>query len=213
MNECLKTRLLIVASLILAGSLLTNAYFYTLQQQGLAEKNNIEKIAADLRNQLAALNNQTDSLLNKKVSLETQLTTIEDQVIALQNQKDSLESENVQIHDENVKIQNQINQTKQEGYPKIVTRLGATDVRSSPAAGHPWSGVIRLYISGEVWNMGTGSARDCRLHVTLYQGEIVANDTYVEMGTINAGTWVDVAANIRYFGEALTNWTIVPQYI
>ena len=83
---------------------------------------------------------------------------------------------------------------------------------STPAAGHPWSGVIRFYISGEVWNLGTGAARDCRLHVTLYQGETVANDTYVELGTINAGTYVDVATNIYYSGEALTNWTIIPEY-
>jgi hypothetical protein len=33
----------------------------------------------------------------------------------------------------------------------------------------------------------------------------------VEMGTIKAGTYVDVAANIYYTGEALTDWTIIPE--
>jgi regulator of replication initiation timing len=202
---------LIAASIILAGSLLANAYFYALHQSGLAEKNNIEKQVGDLKNQLAILINQTDILRNRKASLETQLKTLEDQMANLQNQADNFKNENAHIRDENVGIQNRINQMKQEGFPKIVTRLGATDVRSSPAEGHPWSGVLRLYISGEVWNMGTASARDCRLHVTLYQGKIVANDTYVEMGTIKAGTYVDVAANIYYTGEALTDWTIIPE--
>ena len=48
--------------------------------------------------------------------------------------------------------------------------------------------------------------------MTLYQGETVANATYVELGTINAGSYVDVAADIYYSGEALTNWTIIPEY-
>jgi hypothetical protein len=202
---------MIAASIILVGSLLANANFYTLQQRGLTEKNNIEKQIGDLKNQLAILSNQSDSLLSKKVSLETQLTALEDQIVDLQNQTESHKSENARSRDENAGIQKQINRIKQDGFPKIVTRLGATDVRSSPAAGHPWSGVIRFYISGEVWNMGTDSARDCRLHVTLYQGKIVANDTYVEMRTIKAGTYVDVAANIYYTGEALTDWTILPE--
>jgi hypothetical protein len=137
---------------------------------------------------------------------------LENQITGLKNQTDKRKKENANIYDENAVIQNKINQIKQTGAPKIITRLGATDVRSTPAAGHPWSGVIRFYISGEVWNMGTGSASNCRLHITLYQGEIVANDTYVEIGTIKAGSYVDVAANIFYIGEALTNWLIIPEY-
>jgi regulator of replication initiation timing len=209
----LKTKLaLIVVSVILIGSLAANAYFYALQQHGLAADDDLKKQAADLQSQLATLGNQTDSLQSEKTNLETQITNLENQTAYLQNQTDSLQSENSKLQDENAAIQNQIDQVRLTGAPKIVTRLGATDVRSTPAAGHPWSGVIRFYISGEVWNLGTGSARDCRLHVTLYQGDNVANDTYVELGTINAGSYVDVAANIYYSGEALTNWAIIPEY-
>jgi len=209
----LKTKLaLIVVSVILIGSLVANAYFYALQQHGLAADNDLKKQAADVQSQLVILSNQTNSLQSQKTSLETQVANLENQTGNLQNQTDSLQSENAHIQDENAAIQNQIDQIRQTGAPKIVTRLGATDVRSTPAAGHPWSGVIRFYISGEVWNMGTGAAKDCKLHVTLYQGDSVANDTYVEIGTINAGTYADVAANIYYTGEALTNWTIIPEY-
>jgi hypothetical protein len=209
----LKTKLaLIVVSVILVGSLVANACFYALQQHGLAADNDLKKQAANIQSQLVILSNQTNNMQSEKTILKTQITNLENQIANLQNQTDSLQSENAHVQDENAAIQNQIDQIRLTGAPKIVTRLGATDVRSTPAAGHPWSGVIRFYISGEVWNMGTGAAKDCKLHVTLYQGDSVANDTYVEIGTINAGTYTDVAANIYYTGEALTNWTIIPEH-
>jgi hypothetical protein len=71
---------------------------------------------------------------------------------------------------------------------------------------------IRLYISGEVWNVGTDIARNCKLHVTLYRGGTVVKDTYIELGTINPATFREVATNIYYTGVALTNWTIIPEY-
>jgi regulator of replication initiation timing len=206
----LKTKLaLIVVSVILVGSLVANAYFYALQQHGLAAENDLKKQAADLQSQLSILINQTNSLQSEHANLSAEMADLEGQAANLRNKTDSLQSENSNLQSENAAIQNQIDQI---GTPKILTRLGATDVRSTPAAGHPWSGIIRFYISGEVWNIGTGAAKDCKLHVTIYQGEIVANETYVELGTINAGSYTDVAANIYYTGEALTNWTITPEY-
>jgi len=69
----------------------------------------------------------------------------------------------------------------------------------------------RLYISGEMWNVGTSAAHNCRLHVTLYQGVTVAKDTYIELGIIDVGSYVDVASNVYYTGNALTNWTLTPE--
>ena len=194
------------------GSLTLNSYLYALQQHRLAADNAFEKQAADLQNQLELFSNQTDSLQKQKTNLKIQIANLENQTANLLNQTDSLQIENSRIQDENTAAQNQIEQIQLTGEPKIVTRLGTTDVRSTPAAGHPWSGVIRFYTAGEVWNLGTGSARDCRLHITLFQGDTVANDTYIELGTIKAGTYVNVATNIYYTGEALTNWTIIPHY-
>ena len=206
----MKTKLaLIVVSVILVGSLAANACFYALQQHGLAADNDLKKQAADLPRQLSILSNQTSSLQSENANLSAEMADLEGQAANLLNQTGSLQSENSNLQSENAAIQNQIDQI---GTPKIVTMLGATDVRSTPEAGHPWSGVIRFYISGEVWNVGTGAARNCRLHMTIYQGGTVANETYVELGTINAGTYTDVAANIYYTGEALTNWTIIPEY-
>ena len=203
---------LIVVSVALIASFAANAYFYTLQQNGLAADNDLQKQAANLERQIANLTNQTNSLQNKKTNLETQIATLENQIADLSNQANSLQTEKTNLQSENLAIQNHIDQVRKTGAPKIVTRLGATDVRQSPAAGHPWSGVIRLYIGGEVWNVGTGPALNCGLRVTLYQGNIVANETYVKLGTINAGSYTDVKADIYYAGIALTNWTIIPEF-
>ncbi|MFB3889133.1 MAG: hypothetical protein ACE14S_06550 [Candidatus Bathyarchaeia archaeon] len=197
---------------ILVGSLAANGYLYAQQQQVSTARENLERRRADLQGQAAILNTRTSSLQGEKANLEAQVASLERQTADLQNQTANLESENSKLQSENAAIQAQIDQISQHGAPKIVTRLGATDVRSTPAAGHPWSGVIRFYVSGEVWNVGTGVARDCRLHVTIYQGEVVANDTYIGLGTIDAGSYADVAANIYYTGDALTNWTIIPEY-
>lgn len=85
-------------------------------------------------------------------------------------------------------------------------------MRSSPAPGHPWSGVIHFYVDGEVWNVGTGPAINCKLHVTLYQETTIANETRIELGTIAAGYYKDVSTNIYYEGPALTDWTIIPEF-
>jgi TolA-binding protein len=211
--KCVKTKLVfMVVSVMLVVSLAGNAYFYSLQQQDIAANDNLEKQASKLQSQLAILSNQVHSLQSEKTNLKIQIADIENQTANLQSQIVSIQSENSKLHEENAAIQKKIDQIRLKGAPKIVTKLGATDVRSTPAEGHPWSGVIRFYISGEVWNIGTGAANECRLHVTLYQGNIVANDTYIEIGAIDAGTYSQVAANIYYNGVALTDWTIIPQY-
>src|SRR5665647_507809 len=144
---------MIAISVILIGSLAANTYFYSQQQSHLAVTNDLKKQAADLQSQLANLGNQTDNLQNRKSSLETQLASLENRLENLHTQINSLENGNSNLQNENANIQSQISQG---GTPKIVTRIGATDVRQSPAAGHPWSGRIRLYVSGEVWNVGSG---------------------------------------------------------
>jgi TolA-binding protein len=205
----LKAKLGLMAVLvILSSSIVVNAYFYAAQQRDLAVNSDLQAQAASIEVQLANLSSQISGFQSEKTSLETQLASIESQLENLHNQINSLENDNSNLQNENANIQSQINHG---GTPKIVTRIGATDVRQSPATGHPWSGQIRLYLSGEVWNVGSGIARNVRLHVTLYQGDAVANETYIELDTINAGSWADAASNIYYVGDALTNWTIIPE--
>jgi hypothetical protein len=202
---------LMVVSAVLVCSIAANAYFYTQAQHDLALTDDLKKQAAELQSELETVDDEKDSLLSQKAVLLVSTSSQQKRAADLRNQTASLEAENSRLRSENAAIQAQIDQVSQNGTPRIVTRLGAKDVRESPAPGHPWSEIIRFYVSGEVWNVGTGAARNCRLHVTIYQGDTVANDTYLELGTINAWAYADVAANIYYAGEALTNWTIIPE--
>jgi len=130
----------------------------------------------------------------------------------VQKQVDDFKNQVADLQTKKASLENQL-QTQQSSAnsPKLVTRLGLKDVRASPYANHPWSGNIRFYLSGEVWNVGQIPAYNCRLHVVLYQGATVANDTFVMLGTIKPGTFVDVSANIYYVGEALTSWNVTPE--
>ncbi len=128
-------------------------------------------------------------------------SSLQKQAADLRNKINSLEREKADL-------QSKLGHLNQrEVAPKLVTRLGATDMRYD----YPGQD-IRFYISGEIWNVGTAAAQNCRLHVTLYQGDTIAKDTRIELGTINAGSFKDVALNIYYSGNALTNWTLIPEY-
>jgi hypothetical protein len=130
----------------------------------------------------------------------------------IQKQIDDLTSQISDLKCQEANLQGQM-QTQQNraGSPRLVTRLGAKDVRASPYANHPWSGKIRFYISGEVWNVGQIPAYNSTLHVVLFQGANVANDTHVMLGTIKPGSFVDVSADVFYEGNALTSWNITPE--
>jgi hypothetical protein len=161
-NLLLKSKITVsTVSIILAASLIANAYLGMQQCSFTTHNDTLQKQAAELS---AEINN-------------------------LQNENTNLQSQLIQL----------------DG-PKLVTRLGAADLNYQGQD-------IRLYLYGEVWNVGTSAAQNSKLHVTLYIGNKVTNDTYIELGTINAGSFVNVASNIYYAsGNALTNWTIVPEY-
>jgi hypothetical protein len=125
---------------------------------------------------------------------------------ALREQADKLYALKSNLESETAELKNQINQLNQKA-PKLVTRLGASDLRFNYTGQE-----IRWYISGEVWNVGISVARNCKLHVTLYQGTIVAKDTYIELGNIDVGMYANVSSNVYYTGNALTDWTVTPEY-
>ncbi len=208
MKIALKTKLaLLIISVILAASLATNVYF-CLQQGVFATNSRLKEQVADLRGQLVDLNSQMSSLQGENANLTIQITALEGQASSLNNQTNSLQGENTKLFEEKADLQRQLSLLSQGKAPaKIVTRLGARDMR------YNYSGQdLRLYVTGEVWNVGTEAAVNCSLHVTLYQGDTVAKDTYIELGTIAGGSYMDVARNIYYMGDALTRWTITPEY-
>jgi hypothetical protein len=47
----------------------------------------------------------------------------------------------------------------------------------------------------------------------MYQsGGVVAEDTYVSLGTINGESWTFVDSNIYYDGSALVDWTLTLEW-
>lgn len=119
---------------------------------------------------------------------EGQIADLQNQIATLQNEKTAL--------------QNEIDNLKAA---KLVTRLGASDNR-------PFLGDKSLFIEGSIWNVGTNPAHNCRLHVVLYQGQTIAEDTYITLGTINGQSYTDISENVYYDGEALSDYTIDPEW-
>jgi hypothetical protein len=198
---------LATVSVILLVSFAANVNFY-LHQHDSVLYNALLKRIPDLQNQIADSRSQAGQLLNDTATLESQDADLENQVHTLQNQTNSLQIENSNLKSKNAELQNQQNLLSQRKTPaKLVTRLGANDLR------YNYSGQdIRLYITGEVWNVGTETAQNCSLHVTLYQGDTVTKDTYIPLGDIAGGSFTDVGRNIYYTGDALTNWTVAPEF-
>ena len=120
--------------------------------------------------------------------MTTERDYLKNQIIFLQNQISSLEDD--------------VNSLKAA---KLVTALAVTDQR--PTYGTPY-----FEISGTVWNVGTLTATNCRLHVIVYQGSSIAKDTYIGLITINSESYKKVFEQIYYTGSQITNWEIIPEW-
>ncbi len=211
----MKLKYACVLVLVLSAlSFSVNGYLYS-QESFLASDELFQERLGTMEIQVANLTKEVADLKMDNAVIEDYLAGLENATATLPNNITALQKENAELRNETETLQARVDQeinAISDGTPKIVTRLGATDVRSTPAPGHSWSGIIRFYISGEVWNVGTAPARNCTLHVTLYQGSTIANETYIPLGTIVAGFYADVSADIYYVGPALTNWTINPEF-
>ena len=119
---------------------------------------------------------------------EGQIADLQNQISTLQNEKSAL--------------QNEIDSLKAS---KLVTSLGASDEK-------PWLATDYLHVYGKVWNVGTNTANNCKLHVILYQGAVVAEDTYINLDTIVGESSVSVDSKVYYEGSALTDWNITPEW-
>ena len=117
-----------------------------------------------------------------------QIVDLQNQIATLQNEKSTL--------------QNEIDSLKAS---KLITSLGVTDQK-------PWLSTDYLQVTGTVWNVGTNTANNCKLHVILYQGQTIAKDTYINLGAINGETSVSINEKVYYEGSALTDWDITPEW-
>ena len=103
----------------------------------------------------------------------------------------------------NQQIDELTNKIEELETPRLATSLSVEDKE------------VYLQITGEVWNLGHETAYRCKLHVILYEGDIVAKDTYVHLGD-NVGMIAEqrydsVDAKVYYEGAQVTDWEITPE--
>jgi hypothetical protein len=180
-----------------------------------------EREVEDAATQLEKSLLYTETLEGERASLQTQIVNLTHQLLDLQNQhleldsnysKITFELSDLQREAENLRCNNADLQSQlYEQGPRLITKLGTTDVRIDHTAYH--SNQTRLFIEGEVWNIGGKPAINSRLHVILYQDSYATNDTYIQLGTINGLDCAYVRTDIYYYtGARLTSWKIVPEY-
>ena len=200
-------------SVILVVSLAANTYLYTeqcsfalnngLQKQAITD---LQEQAADLQSQIANLSTITTNLQNENVYLLSQKADLQSQVVDLTNQTSFLQSENANLTATIADLQLNL-----PNRPNLVTRLGVTDVKNGSDAHRAFRS--RLFVQGEVINTGGVTARNVRLHVTLFIGNQTVADEYIELGNMMPFVSVHVEHDIYYDsnGTRLTNWTITPE--
>ena len=128
--------------------------------------------------------------------------------------KDSvIASLNVQVGDKDAEIaglQNQLAQKNAtidglEAAKLVSVGLKAEENRTGQAY------YVRVY--GYVVNVGVNATDDAAIHVVLYQtGGVVANDTYVDLGSISGEAFVSVDAKVYYEGSRIVSTSMILEW-
>jgi hypothetical protein len=141
---------------------------------------------------------QIQTLTNQKNQLQTWLD----------DNTTSISSLNTQISGLNKNITSLQSDISTIKAPKLIQiNLLSTDNRAIPSSSY-------LNIIGQICNVGTNMAYNCKFYVVAYSGGLKVIDTYVTMGsgTIAGEYFVNVNTNVWYTGSALDSWTVTPQW-
>lgn len=177
---------LIVSAILVIVLTVTNVWSYT-----------------SLQNQITTLNDATTNLQSQVNTLQTDKANLQSQIDSLNTNYQDYASTHSHSNSEYDALEEERDALKA---PKLkIESLFVDDVR-------PWWGDKYLHVYGEIWNVGTDTAYDCRLHVMAYQGSVLAIDTYIWLGTINGENRKNVDSKIYYLGSALTKWYIFSEW-
>jgi hypothetical protein len=196
----LKIALIIVAA-ILVASLAANINLYSMY----LERNNMAQTI--------------DAQMQANSDLQAQVTDIQNQAAQLQGQianltakANNLETENSDLLQQNTDLETQLNNLTDAftffplDKPRLVTRLGVSNVIESVHGSHP-----RLFVEGDVFNTGGVTALGAKLEITLFIDGQVVNEYSYPLGDMESFGGAHVSVNVDYSGaKMLSNWTIVP---
>ena len=179
----------------------------------------------NLTSQKAALESEVKNLKIEKASLQTQLASDDSEIERLETQLFNSASDLETLKEQSAKLQAQLtyfqNRTialfpfEETERSKVldsspidtaflITRLGVKDIQDSSPK--------RLFIQGNVHNIGTATANNARLHVILYQGNSTMADFVIDLGTLEVYTSKSVSYNHQYSGNPLSGWDIIPEF-
>jgi len=192
---------LAVVSILLVLTTSTSIYLYTAYSDPeiaslVTERDALKQQVNDLIIERGNLPTpeQVNSLIAERDALKQQVNDLTDERGDLLREIDAL---NTQI----TSLQRIIEDLEA---PKLVTALAVVDQR--PLYQTPY-----FEITGTVWNVGSDTATNCRLHVIMYQGSAIAEDTYISLITINGESYRTVDEKIFYAGTKITDWEIIPE--
>ena len=112
-----------------------------------------------------------------------------------------------QINQKNSQISSLNSQIDSLKSAKVVSvNLKAEDSR-------PFLQTPRVHVYGYVVNVGTNTAFNKKIHVVLYQsGGVVAEDTYINLGSVGGEQAISVDTNVFYEGSEIVDDSITLEW-
>ncbi|MDQ1279738.1 MAG: hypothetical protein QG670_1000 [Thermoproteota archaeon] len=145
-----------------------------------------------------SMQSQIDRLNTDKTNLQSQITALQSIETILNTTYQNYVSTHIYSNTQYNNLNTSYNLLKA---PKLSDLdLSFEDVR--PILQTPY-----LHVTGKVWNVGNSSAYNSQIHITLYQGAVVAEETSIGLGDILGEYRVSIDQKIYYTGSNLTNWT------
>jgi len=205
-------KIILAISIILAVSVVANVllgvmYFDTqhlLNSERIGSHASIVELRTERDEALA----EVDELIDNNKALSIDITVLESERDSLKNQISSLVTERDNALAEATMLSAEVEQLRSG---KLMTNLGSFDNRDNEISPY-------LHIYGVVWNVGTETAVNCKIHVVGKQGDVIAIDTYIELQNINGYepypyiSFKEIDERIYYYGIALTEKTVTIEY-
>jgi len=210
---------LVILCIILAVGLLGMAVAVNRKDSYIQSIDFQIQILTNQKNQLQNWLDRNETLLSYlQTWLDENITYYNSQILVLTDQNNQLNSQITnlqnQISDLNTQVSlltTQITNLQNQINTLITPKLIGVDLKGDDNG--PFWDKLYLKVYGYVCNVGTNTAYNSKIHVILYQsGGVVANDTYITLGTINGESWISIDSKVYFDGPALTGWNLTLEW-